>query len=338
MKKYIPYSLILAAAATGLAHGAATAYTTPVGYVTQSIAGNTAAGADSYLSSSLVQPTEFAGASATNPSGTSTVSFTGVVPTTFDGKYVLEITTGAQAGWWSTVVSSNATSVTVADNLPSGLAAGTTIAVRKHSTLKSFLGSNSPGLIVFDGENPNDEIQILNAALQVVTTCAYVPFAISGLPDGWFDLGLSAPADDYIIEPGTAIKIKRIGATTLTLVSSGTVKVTPTQVDVFPKFNWIGTQLGAGGTLDYMNFASQLIPFDGARTNSDEIQFLSASQTVTPYASLDPSFGLGVVMANLATSEPAGTTIFPSGFGAVLKRDESTPANILTIPGTVVSQ
>jgi hypothetical protein len=235
------------------------------------------------------------------------------------------------------VVSSTATSVTASDALPAGLAIGTQISVRKHNTLATFLGANSAGLIPFDGENPSDEVQILNPATQVVTTCAYVPFALSGLPDGWFDLGLSAPADDYVVEPGASIKINRVGATPLSLVSSGTVKISPTQIDVYPSFNWIGTQLGAGGTFDYMNLASQLIPFDGAATNSDELQFLDSAQVVTPYASLDPAFGLGVVMGNLATSEPAGDTVFFEGTGAVLKRAPSTPPGIITVPGTTVA-
>jgi hypothetical protein len=338
MKTSISYSLIAAAMACGLANAQTTAYTDPVGYITSSIAGSGGApSADSYISSSLVQPSTYAGASTNNPSGSATVNFSSGVPTTLDGTYVLEISSGAQAGWWSTVVSSSATSVTVTDALPSGLAIGTSVVVRKHNTLSTFLGANSAGLIPFDGENPSDEVQILNPASQVVTTCAYVSFAISGLPDGWFDLGLSASADNYIIEPGASIKIKRVGALALSLVSSGSVKVSNTQVDVYPGFNWIGTQLGAGGTFDYMNLASQLIPFDGASTNSDELQFLSAAQVVTPYASLDPSFGLGVVMGNLATSEAAGDTVFAQGTGAVLKRDATTPPGVITIPGTTVA-
>ena len=338
MKTYLSYPLILAAAASGMASGAETAYTTPVGYITQSIAPKVSgASADTYISCSLVQPAAFVGASTTNPSGAGTVSFSGGVPVGLGQTYVLTINSGPSAGWWSTVASSTATSVTTLDVFPVGLAIGTPISVRLHNTLKSFLGSNSAGLIPFNGVTPSDEIQILNPATQAVTTCAYVPTALSGQPDGWFDLGLSAPADGYVVEPGSAIKIKRVGTTPASVVSSGEVKISPTQVDVFPNFNWIGTQLGSGGTLNYMNLAAQLIPFDGVRTNSDELQFLDASQTVTPYASLDPSFGLGVVMGNLATSLPAGTTVFTAGYGAVLKRNAATPANVLTIPGTTVA-
>lgn len=338
MKTYIPYSLILAAASAGMAFGAETAYTTPVGYVTQVVAPKTATSSDTYLSPTLVQPSVYAGVSTNNPSGLSAITFSGSVPTDLGQAYLVEIVTGVRAGWWSTIVSSSATSVTIQDVFPAGLAIGTKVSIRKHSTLKTFLGSNTAGLVPFDGVSPSDEVQILNPATQVVTTCAYVPSALSGLPDGWFDLGLSASADNYIIEPGSAIKIKRISNTPISVVSSGEVKLTPTEIDVYPKFNWIGTQIGAGGTLAYMNFAAQLIPFDGVRTNSDELQFLSASQTVTPYASLDPSFGLGVVMGNLATSEPSGNIVFPSGYGAVLKRAASTPANVIIVPGTVVGQ
>jgi hypothetical protein len=335
MKTYA-YSLLAAAAACGFA-AAETAYTTPVGYITHTIAPNTGSSAATYLSSSLVQPAEFAGASTVSPSGLATITFTGSVPETLGSSYVLEITEGDSEGWWSTVVSSTATSITVFDTFPAGLPANTKVSVRKHNTLGTFLGANAPGLIEFDGVNPNDEVQILNPATQVVTTVAYVPFELSGQPDGWFDLGSSTPADGFVIEPGSAVKIKRVGNTSLSFVSTGEVKTTSTQVDIYPRFNWVGTQLAAGGTLDYMDFAAQLIPFDGVRTNSDELQFVSPAQLVTPYASLDPSFGLGVVMGNLATSEPAGNTVFPEGTGAVLKRDPATPAEVLTVPGTVVA-
>lgn len=336
MKTKITYSLLAAAAACGFAQAQTTAYTTPVGYITQAIAAN-GSGAETYLSPSLIQPSVFAGASTATPSGLSTIDFSGSVPAALDGTYLLEITSGASAGWWSTVASSTATSITVTDAFPSGLTIGTTVAVRKHSTVGNFLGANSPGLTPFDGVNPNDEVIILNPVTQATTTLAYVPTAVSGLPDGWFDLVLSASADNYVIEPGTAIKIKLIGSTSLSVVSSGEVKLTPTQVDVFPNFNWIGTPLAVGGTLDYMNFAAQLIPFDGVSTTSDELSFLDAAQVSTPYASLDPSFGLGVVMGNLVTSSPAGDYVFPGGTGAVLKRAASTPANVLTVPGTVVA-
>lgn len=332
------YALILAAAASGHALGAATAYTTPVGYITSSIAGaGSKPSADSYISASLVEATAFAGVTNAAPSA-KTITFAGAsVPTTLDGTYVLEITSGASEGWWSTVTSSTSSTIVVNDNFPIGLASGLTISVRKHSTLKTYLGANVPGLIPFDGTSANDEVQILNPITQSVTAFAYVPASISGAAqDGWFDLGASTNADGYVIEPGSSIKIKRVGATALTFVSSGTVKTTKTQVDLFTKYNWIGTPMAAGNTLNGMLFNTQLIPFNGANPNYDELQFVNANQTVTAYAALDVSLGLGQTMGDLGTSADAGSIVFPQGYGAILKRIGSAPS-IITIPGTVVA-
>lgn len=335
----LTYSLILAAASCGVAFGAATAYTTPVGYITSSIAGAGAnPSADSYISATLVEATAYAGATSVTPSGGSVATFAGTsVPATFDGTYVLEITAGAHEGWWSTVVSSTSSTITVSDAFPTGIVGAVSISVRKHSTLKTYLGANTPGLIAFDGVVANDEVQVLNPITQVVQAFAYVPAAISGAPqDGWFDLASSSSADDFPIEPGSAIKIKRFGATGLTFVSSGTVKTTKTQVDLFTNYNWVGTQLGAGSTLNGMTFNTQLVPFDGANPNYDELQYVHPDQTVTPYAALDVSLGLGQTMGDLSDSSDAGAIPFPEGYGAVLKRIGSAPSTI-TVPGTVVA-
>lgn len=329
-----PIHLSILALAAGSAF-AAEVYTPVVGYITHTVAGNTGLAADTYITPSLIQPTEFSAQSSSDPSGLTVVEFSGGVPENLDSAYLLEITSGDHEGWWSTVVSSTSTSITTNDSLPTGLPANTSISVRKHNTVGSFLGANSIGLTPFDGINPNDEVQVLNPALQVVLSVAYVPSDITGLPDGWFDLGASAPADDLVIEPGSSIKIVRFASSSLSFVSVGTVKTTATQVDIYPNFNWIGTHHPVGITFDNMNIASQLVTFDGVSAH-DELQVLGEAQDITPFASLDPSFGLGVVMGNLLTSVPAGAVVFEGGAGAVLKRDSSGQPSTITIPGITI--
>ncbi len=142
------------------------------------------------------------------------------------------------------MASSTGTSVTVSDNFPSGLAADVKIAVRLHVTIKGFFGNNAPGLVEFDGVNPNDEIQILNPATQSTTSFAFVPASLTGNAEGSFlNLGTGAADDSFVIEPGYAVKIKRIGSTQSSFVSTGDVKLTKTEVDIYPNFNWVGTPL-----------------------------------------------------------------------------------------------
>jgi hypothetical protein len=303
MKPIIPFALLGALLAVGAADAAAT---DPVGYITHTVVGNPgalSAGAVTYLSPTLIQPTIFAGATTVSPSGLTTLTFTGGVPVGLTSASVLEIeTAGANQGWWSTVVSSTATSITVLDTLPAGLPAATAISVRNHTTVKNL------------------------------------PAAVSGeATDGWFDLGASLRADSYIIEPGSSVQVKRFGAGALTFTSSGEVKTTNTQVDVFPKFNWVGTFSAAGNTLNGMGFATSLILFNGANTNFDQLQFINANQSSTTYAAVDPSFFGAPTVGNLGDSSNAGTVPFAEGVGAILIRANTEAASTITIPGSTVA-
>lgn len=328
MKPITSFALLCALAA--MAQGAVT---DPVGYITHTIAAN-GTSADTYLSPTLVRPTEFAGASTVSPSGGATITFSGGVPTGLGTSYVLEITSGSSEGWWSTVVSSTATTIVVNDNFPSGLPSGVTVAVRKHNTLHSFLGNNTPGLIDFNGEDPNDEVQILDPVTQAAKSYAWVTPANSGTPNGvWFDLAESVEANDVVILPGSAVKVNRIGATPLTFVSSGTVKTTKTQVDIFANFNWIGTQLAVGSTLGAMNFATQLNPFDGESPNYDELQFVRPNQVAEPFAAVNDG---GFIMFDLANSVDGSNEPFAEGTGVVIIRT-GNPESTITIPGTTVA-
>lgn len=337
MKNILP--LLFGAALLPLVANAQS-YSNVVGYITHDIAANTgfAAGADTYLSPTLIQPAAFAGASNASPSGAATVNFDGTsVPTSLDQTYVLEITSAESEGWWSTVVSSTASSITVTDNFPAGLPANVSVAVRKHTTVKDFLGANAPGLVPFDMVSQNDEVQILDPVTQAATTLAYVPKEITGLPeDGWFDLGTSTPADGMVIEPGSAIKIKRFGATALSFVSAGEVKTTDTQCDVYPGDNWFGTHRAVGAALNDMDLETQLIVFDNINPNYDQLQDVQADQSTITYAAVDPAFFGYPTMANLGDSSDAGAVMFPEGTGMIIKRATSEAASVVTVPGTVV--
>lgn len=329
MKPIIPFALLGALLAVGAADAAAT---DPVGYISHTIAGTGGSGsALTLLSPSLVQPTEFAGQTSVNPSGLSTITFTGGVPATLNSSYVLEI---PSSGWWSTVVSSTATSITLNDALPAGLPANTAVTVRKHNTVQSLFGENAPGLAAFNGES-GDEVQFLTPA-GVIISVSYVPGAVTETAtDDWYELATSSLANDMVIEPGSAVIVKTSSSVNLTFTSSGSVKTTPTQVDVFPGLTLIGQPDAVGATLGDMNLATQMVQFDGENSNFDEFQFLTAAQVVDGNVSLAPSLG-GPTMGNLGTSESSNATLFGEGKGAIFKRDAGGTASVLTFPGSTV--
>ena len=323
MKTYLPYSLILAAAASGMASGAETAYTTPVGYITSTIGPNrsgSSAGAATFIGAALVQPATFAGAASgtVSPSGGTVITFTGGVPTGLGISSMLEITSAIQKGWWTSIASSTATTITVTDVLPAGLPANLQISVRNFSTIQNVFGNNSPGLTVY-GTGPYDEIQLLKPDIQEVSVIVYAG-------GGWVNLATELPANNEIIYPGTAVKVIHRANTSLSVVTSGEVKTTPTQVDIFPKDNWFAQPNPTNQTFGNLNLGPQIGPTDSV----DVIQTDGGSgQVVTTYVS---SSG---VMYNLATEADATPIDVKSAEGFLLKRVGA--ANTLTLPVQVVA-
>jgi hypothetical protein len=213
--------------------------------------------------------------------------------------------------------------------------------VRLHTTVGSFLGANKPGLTAVGGANPPDEVQILNSALpgQPLTTIAYVPAAVSGAPqDGWFDLSDSSPADNRVIEPGSGILIKCFQNANLTFTSTGDVKTTPTQFDVFPGLNVVGTHSAAGSTLNGLGFNTSLVQLTGSNADFDELQILLPSQALAAHAAVVPGLlAPTATVALLSDSSDAGASPFKEGTGEFIKRDPGQAQSTITLPASVVT-
>lgn len=338
MKPIYSYALLAALAAVSPAL-AVDATTTPVGYITHTVAGaGSSAGAETYIAPTLITPSVFAGSSTVSPSGGATITFTGGVPTGLDGTYVLEITSATGEGWWSTVASSTATSVTVSDNFPASLPASVSVRVRKHATITTFLGFNNPGLVPFDGENPNDEVQVFDPVTQAAVPYAFVPAAVWGdldnYPNGvWLDVANSLPANDTIIEPGTSIRIRRVGVANLTFTSSGEVKTTKTQVDIYQGFNFVGATQAAGGTLGNSGVAPFLYQYTGEGPNYDEIQKVLLDQSTVPFGVVDDG---GPAIWDIANGAVVNSEPFDAGTGVVISR-VGNPTGTITLNGSTVA-
>jgi uncharacterized protein (TIGR02597 family) len=117
MKSYIPYSLLAAIAACGLATGQETAYTTPVGYISQTCAANS----DTIVSLPLRQSAAAAGAlsgapdTATVP-GSAIYTLSGSPGFTVDayaGTHYVKFTSGADIGRWYAITANTANTITV---------------------------------------------------------------------------------------------------------------------------------------------------------------------------------------------------------------------------------
>ncbi|MCW1913127.1 hypothetical protein OJ996_06065 [Luteolibacter sp. GHJ8] len=324
MKPITSFALLAAIAATiGAANAAAT---DPVGYITTTINANvsgTPAGSATFVAPSLVAPSDFAGASTASPSGGTTITFASGVPVGLDGASMLEITSGASEGWWTTVVSSTATTITVADAFPAGLAANTSVAVRKFNTLDSVFGANnSAGLTPFNGTTPADEIQILDPVTQAATAYIYVGGA-------WTNIVTEEPSGSAIIHPGTSVLVIHHANTALSLVTSGSVKTTKTQVDVYPSDNWLGQPNPTGGTLGTLTLAPQIL------TNDNVLLTRPDPGTGQP---TDTFVAVAGTMYNAVTEEPSDSEPVVEGSGYVLRRLPADAASTITIPAQLIAQ
>lgn len=320
MKPITSFALLAAIATIGAAGAAAT---DPVGYITAVIGANPSnnpAGAVTYVSPSLVKPADFTGAANAVPAG-STITFAGGVPTTLDGTSMLEINDGTQEGWWSTIVSSTATSITVADAFPAGLAANVSASVRKFTTVQDVFGNNTAGLTAYNGVVAHDEIRILNPITQATSTIIYAGGA-------WVDFVTEGPAGGYPIYPGTSVQVVRRGATPLELVTSGTVKTTKTQVDIYPFDNWVGEPIPNGSTLGGLTLATQIAPSD--------FVIMVRPDPGTGQAS-DTFVAVGGTMYNFVTEADATGEIVPEGTGFVLRRVPAGTSSIVNIPAPVIA-
>jgi uncharacterized protein (TIGR02597 family) len=163
MKTYIPYSLLAAAAACGMALGQ-TAYTTPVGYVSlgKSTGDAVPASSDVHLSVPLDRATVHAGQIASisgsnviNLQGTSNLSSLTNVP------HVVKITTGSVGGFYALITANDSSSITV--SVPTGLslsgvASGDKLEISEAWTATNFVAGNTiPGdteLYIYGGSDP----------------------------------------------------------------------------------------------------------------------------------------------------------------------------------------
>ena len=318
----LTYSLILAAASCGLAFAAATAYTTPVGYLTSTIGPNVAGsteGAATFIASSLVLPASFAGDATVSPSGGTVITFTGGVPTGLDATSMLEISNGAQEGWWSSISSSTATAITIANSFPASLNANVHVTVRKFTTVQDVFGNNAPGIAPYSNILPFDNIQVLNPLDQSTATIIYA--------GGWQDFVTESPAATVIIYPGTAVKVIHRANTSLPVLVSGEVKTTKTQVDLYPNDNWLGQPNPTGGTFGSMQLGTQVLATDYVNIIQPDAGTGQATDTFV---------SVGGAMYNFVTEAPADTQPVAEGNGYLITRGVGT-ASILTIPAQAIA-
>ena len=241
--KPLTYSLIAAALACGLASATTTAYTTPVGYVTETLAPSQY----NLIGMPLQTPTTFAG--LITGKAANTVSFTGVDLTVTlgasgsSGTYVLELPNGII----QEVTAWTATSITTPQDISSYVVANTTTAVvRKAPTVAQIFGAtNSSGLSATTDISTADKIWIPDGMGGWSQVFYYNDGAGT---EGWLDDQNNLAADRPLFY-ADALYVQRVAGSSISLTISGEVKKTPTSSALIPAWNFLGAVSPAGLTL-----------------------------------------------------------------------------------------
>ncbi len=225
MKPYIPYSILAAALACGMAQ-AVTSYTTPVGYVSlgDTTVGQPAikANTDVLVSLPLDRAPVFQGVSS-SISG-STINFTGTsfgdLTTT---PHVAKIEGGTKSGLTGLITVNTGTSITV--QLPTGesltgVTASNGISIRPAWTLATAFGTTLPAgtqLLAFSGTSSG------------INLSADLLYEFDGTD--WLDGFTFDPANNVVVYPGESIFVRNNSASAITsLVVTGEVSTSNSRV------------------------------------------------------------------------------------------------------------
>jgi uncharacterized protein (TIGR02597 family) len=219
-KKFI--ALLSGAALLTSSAFAQTVATNPVGYITTSAAN----GVDAKFGISMEQAALLAANVDSVLAGVLTLSVDPSAAT--DGNYV-QFTSGALLGQWFQVSSSDATSITVVEDLASlGALASDQVKVVPFWTLSTLFGATFPNSAnVFDADAQVLLNDVTTTGINLAPNRNYAYHDGTGglLGTGWFDANapFGGSADDVIIAPNSFITIRNQSGAAYELVVAGAV-------------------------------------------------------------------------------------------------------------------
>jgi hypothetical protein len=333
MKSFIPYSLLAAAAACGLALGQ-TAYTTPVGYETVSLKAGT-----NYAGIRLHEPVVVAGVIDTLTSTELTdasVNFEDALTGGASTFYVLEITNDNGVIQEVTGASANGSSLELVDDITLLAQAGDSYKIRKASTLASVFGaSNSAGLAPgFFGPGGADIVAVPDGAggadqyyydedqesWAIVTETGGDPVDSAAIPLIYTDAMIVVMNSD------------------LDLVVTGEVKTEAVSHAIAAGTNYLGTVFPAGATLESaFGSAETLATLDPGffgPGGADIIQIPDGAGGADQYYYDEDQESWAIVTESGGDPVDASTIDLPSG---ILFSNEGAPFDLLNSPPSFYS-
>jgi len=320
-----PKSILTALAAALLAPGAlfaqTTATTTPVGYVTQTIAPNSF----TYVGLTVHQPVISSGllTSANSTSVThSGVDFTALL--TSGQRYVLELENG-------TIQEIQSWNSSGALDTPQNISAQVTPNVtrynlRKVSTVSDIFGANnSAGLTSTDAEIDNAD----QVFIKTGSGTAIIYYFNDGSPDtGWYTSS-GDPAGDFPIVYSDGFYIQRKPGSSINLVTSGQIKDKPTSGVLNTNWNLLSSVSPTGLTLSNSGLNAFISKSeDGDFTVVDNIYIPNGSSFDIVYYFDDGSPDTGWYTTG---GDPAGNLKLEGAF-YLLSKSASAKPYTLSVP------
>lgn len=226
MKPYT-YSLLAAALACGMAQGAATAYTTPVGYVSLGNSGAIPATTDMTLAIPLDRSAAYAGTTSSVSGSTLTLAGTpGFTVNQYTATpHVLKIESGTASGLVALISANTADTVTVlfqnSDSF-AGVVATDKVSIRPAWTVKSlFAGNTLPNFC---------ELGVWEGSVGTDLAPDKVYYNFNG---DWFDQSDDSDANNIVVYPNEGFRLRNTSAVAISnLVISGEVPTANSRVFV----------------------------------------------------------------------------------------------------------
>jgi uncharacterized protein (TIGR02597 family) len=290
--------------------------------------GGTAPSKMSFKGLGLTRPVEYQGSAETV--GTKTLIDNEAIWTDNqfnggNGAFFVEITSGPGAGTTYDVEATTASTktITLTQNLATGVASGATFRIRKHWTLASVFGAANESGLSGGSSTTADQVLIWNG-----TDHDVYYFQTSGDGGvGWRKAG--APTVDVAkvaIYPEDGLVIKRQQSTAANIVLMGAVKMGQSSVPISTGTNFIGNVFAAPLTLQSSgiytaNSATGLA--GGSVKSADQLLLWNGTGYDVFYYQTAGIGGTGWRKAGAPTVDASSTPI-PVGASFVVKRNAST--------------
>ncbi len=315
-----------------------TATTTPVGFVTMSIAGNGGSGQPAYTFASLgvvnpivwqstitsVGTTTITDSSATWANNAYNSTTAGAPPTHF-----MEILSGSAAGTRFDIVTTAAANspanptltLATASLSAAGVTVGMSYAIRPHWTIANAFGTGASLALTGGTSLTADQVQLFRSGGYL---SYYYQTSGRGLQNAWVQNGnATVDASATVIYPDDGIVIARNQTAGVNVVLSGAVKTGQTSIPVQTGYSLLGNVYSAGMTLGTSNLFTNdpaTGMAGGSSISADQVMFWNGTGFVSYYWQTSGRGLQNTWVQNGNATVDASTTPIPVGTALFIQR------------------